>query len=280
MLKRLMVLISFLILISYIVFCGLVYFYPQLFFYNPSSKHPRIEVAQANSYPAQRIEYKSQDGTELFAWYTKPQANMPIVVFMHGNSHNIESFYHKLVPFVEAGYGTLLPEYRGFGGIKGKISQTNLGQDAIAGIKWLYSQGYQNNQIIIYGMSLGSYTSIYTTYTLGKEKSFKSLILEVPFDSMYADVKQIVKYPLPLKLIMRDKFDNTSMIKELHLPILIMGALDDTLVPVERAKSLYSHANNPKQIKVYLGAEHSELYKYRNYNDILEWLKANEEAGL
>ena len=251
MLKQLIVWILFLSLITYLGFCGLVHFYPQLFFYNPSLKKPRLEVAQANSYPAQIIEYKSQDGTELFAWYTKPKANMPIIVFMHGNSYNIESFYHKLVPFVEAGYGTLLPEYRGFGGIKGKISQANLEQDSLAGIKWLYSQGYQNNQIIIYGMSLGSYTSTYIAYTLGKDKPFKSLILEVPFDSMYADVKQIVKYPLPLKLIMRDKFDNISMIKELHLPILIMGALDDTLVPIERAKSLYSHANDPKQIRMY-----------------------------
>lgn len=280
MLKKIFSAIFLIAFISYCIFCALVYFYPQMFFYNPSSEASRLEVAHSNSYPAQKVEYKAADGTDLYAWYTSSKNNKPIIVFMHGNSYNIEKFYHKLVPLVEVGYGTLLPEYRGFGDVSGKISQANLEQDAVAAVKWLYSQGYRNQQIIIYGMSLGSYTATYTTYILGQSDSFKSLILEVPFDSMYEDVKQIINYPLPLKLIMRDKFDNLELIKKLRLPLLIMGASDDTLVPIQRAKRLYSVANEPKKMIVYSGAEHSELYNFRNYNDIINWLEENEKAGL
>lgn len=280
MLKKIFYAIFLIAAMCYCIFCALVYFYPQIFFYNPSSAKARIEVAHSNFYPAQKVEYKAKDGTDLYAWHTPPKDNLPIIVFMHGNSYNIEKFYHKLIPLVETGYGTLLPEYRGFGDIKGKISQANLEQDSIAAIKWLYSQGYKNHQIIIYGMSLGSYTATYTTYTLGQAESFKALILEVPFDSMYEDVKQIVNYPLPLNLIMRDKFNNIEFIKKLHLPLLIMAAADDTLVPVQRAEALYSAANKPKKMLVYLGAEHGELYNFRNYNDIIKWLKDNEKAGL
>ncbi|MBE6452452.1 MAG: alpha/beta fold hydrolase [Alphaproteobacteria bacterium] len=278
--KRIILTILGLCFFAYILFCMSVYFFPELYFYDPSTMESRLEVAHSNSYDAQRVEYSAKDDTPLYAWYTPPQKSKPIIVFMHGNSYNIEKFYHKLIPFAEAGYGTFIPEYRGFGGIKGKITQSGLEQDVISAINWLYNQGFKNRQIILYGMSLGSYTATYAAHTLGRQTSFRALILEVPFDSMYADVKQIVKIPLPLKLIMKDKYDNLSHIKDLSLPILIMGASDDTLVPIERAKNLFKASPDPKKMIIYKGAEHSDLYKYRNYKDIMDWLQANEKVGL
>ena len=264
--------------LAYVLFCALVYFFPQLFFYGPLHRASRLEVARANGYPAEKVEYQAADGTPLYAWYTPPLPGKPVIVFMHGNSFNIEKFYHKLVPLAEAGYGTLLPEYRGFGDVKGKISQANLEQDAEAALTWLRSRGFANREIVIYGMSLGSYTAVHGAEALGREEPFAGLILEVPFDSMYADVKDIVAFPLPLNWIMRDKYDNLEKIRRLKLPLLIMGGSDDTLVPVRRAETLFAAANQPKKMIVYPGAGHNDLYNYRNYRDILNWLKGNEKA--
>ena len=110
----------------YVLFCVAVYVYPEAFFYGPSSKKSDITKARQNGYPAEEVSFKSADGTELPAWYTKPGKQNKIVVFMHGNSYNVEKFYNKMIPFVKAGYGTFMPEYRGFGGIKGRITQANL----------------------------------------------------------------------------------------------------------------------------------------------------------
>lgn len=60
---------------------------------------------------------------------------------MHGNSYNIEEFYYKLKTFANAGYGTFLPEYRGYGDVAGEITQENLEADAIAAVEYLHSQG-------------------------------------------------------------------------------------------------------------------------------------------
>ena len=140
----------------YLFLCGLIYFVPQLLFYAPSSHPSDIEEARSSGYLAEREEYRSADGTSLFAWYTKPAANRSeIVVFMHGNAHNVESFYHKMQPFAQKGYGTFMPEYRGFGGLDGRINQQNLEDDAVAAVEHLHKLGYQNRDIIIYGMSLG-----------------------------------------------------------------------------------------------------------------------------
>ena len=267
-----------LFVLGYVGFCGVVYFWPQLFFYEPSKQEARLEVARANGYKAERVEYKAQDGTELYGWYTSPKPGMPIIVFMHGNSYNIEKFYHKLVPLAEAGYGTMLPEYRGFGGVKGKITQKGLDQDAEAAVRYLQQRGFKNQDIVLYGMSLGSYTATHAAYVFSQEKPVRGLILEVPFDSMYEDVKDIVSFPLPLGIIMRDKYDNVKKIKELNVPLLIMGGSEDTLVPVRRARALFEAANQPKKMIVYEGAGHNDLYNYRNYRDIISWLKDNEKA--
>lgn len=260
--------------LGYIIFCAMVYFVPQLFFYNPTSIEANIENAHKSSYPAQKVEYQSKDGTLLYAWYTPPQDGKPIIVFMHGNSYNIEKFYHKMLPFYQAGYGTMLPEYRGFGGIEGTITQQGLEQDALAAINWLNSLGIKNDNIILYGMSLGSHMASYVTV----QSNFKSLILEVPFDSLYNVVKDRVFIPLPLEYIVKDKYDNISLIKRINIPILIMGASNDKVVPIARAQNLFDNANYPKNIIIYPKAEHGNLYDYHNYKDIMKWLKSHEKA--
>lgn len=276
MLKKNIKIFFIIIITSWVVFCTSVYFMPELYFYNPSLNKADITNATSNDFPAEEVKYNSYDGTELYGWFIKPKNNK-IIVFFHGNSYNIESFYHKLTPLVEGGYGAFIGEYRGFGGIKGKINEKNLGEDAISAVKYLYSQGFTNKDLILYGMSLGSYTSTHTAYSLGKGEAFAGLILEVPFDSILNVVKQRIPNIFPFSYIIKDKYDNTSKISQLNLPVLIMGASDDKVVPIERAEDLYKQANNPKKMITYKGASHSGLYNYRNWRDIRDWLKANEK---
>ena len=264
-------------LIAYATFCLTVYLYPQLFFYNPSMQ--KSVLPQDAEYPAQEVYYKAEDGTHLYAWYTKPTSGKPIIVFFHGNSYNIEQFYHKLEPLIKEGYGTFLPEYRGFGGIEGAITQANLEMDTRAALKKLRRLGYSNSRIFLYGMSLGSYTSTYAAAELGgKKKPFAGLILEVPFDSLINVVKKRVWFPLPLELIIRDRYDNSTNISEIKTPLLVMGAGKDEVVPVELAQSLFDLAEDPKDLIIYEQGQHGNLFENENYKDILNWLKQNEKT--
>lgn len=263
-----------LLVVIYGVVCAGVYYYPLPFFYNPSDKPSSLENAHANGYKAQKVEYKSEDGTELLAWYTKPAAkNKKIIVFMHGNSYNIETFYYKLKPFVEAGYATFLPEYRGFGGLKGKVSEANLSMDAIAAIQQLYKLGYKNSDIFVYGMSLGTYMATNAVVELNKNGKFAGLILEVPFDSLLNTAKMQTPVYLPFDWVMKDKYDTAAIIKKINTRLLIMGGTQDPTIPLELAKSLFEQANQPKKMIVYQGGAHSNLFNFRNDRDILKWLK-------
>ncbi len=262
----------------YIVFCLCVYLKPQWFFYNPTTTASNLKTARVKGYPATKVEYKATDGQELYAWFTKPQTKGQVIVFMHGNSYNIEKFYYKMLPLIKAGYGTMMPEYRGFGDIEGTITQETIGSDGIAAIEWLYSQGYKNKDIIVYGMSLGSYAATNAVYTLGQKNSFAGLILEVPFDNLPNVVREVVLFPFPLSLIIKDEYDNISKISKINTPLLIMGGSEDKTVPVNLAKNLFSQAVEPKKIIVYEGAEHNNLYDFKNYQDIINWLQTNEKT--
>ena len=263
---------------AYALTCLLIYTNPQLFFYNPTKVKSELSHAHQYGYPGKEVHYTSADGTPLIAWMTKPHsAKNKMIVFMHGNSYNIEEFYHKLITFAQAGYGTFLPEYRGFGDVKGKITQKNLEADAEAAIHYLHQAGYRNKDIYIYGMSLGSHMATHTTYTLQAPESFAGLILEVPFDSLKNVVRLVVPLPLPLEFIMTDKYDNVAMIEKIKSPILIMGGTIDPTIPVELAQNLYEHAPQPKQFIMYQNGKHSNLFNFRNDLDILKWINSQNQ---
>ena len=258
----------------YIAFCATVYYYPQYFFYNPDKQaSDSARAIEKYGYNIKEVKFRAADGTELSGWYVPQKGSKKVIAFMHGNSYNVEKFYKKLVPLLDAGYSIFAGEYRGFGGVKGKITQAGLEQDAIAAVEYLYQQGWKNNQIIIYGMSLGSHMAVNTAEKLQKNGTFAAVVLEVPFDSLLNVVKEVVFVPLPLEIIIKDKYDNVAAIKEIKSPILIMGGEKDTVVPVTLAKRLYAEAPEPKDIIIYEEGGHNDLYDLKNYNELIEWLK-------
>ena len=264
------------LLVLYIIFCGSVYFFPEYFFYKPSSKKSDINKAREGGFLAEEVNYYASDGTEELAWFVKPRNDKKVILFFHGNAHNLESFYYKLLSFAEDGYGIFMPEYRGFGGQTGKITQKNLEQDALAAIHYLRGQGYKNENIIVYGLSLGSHMAINTVYELQSKGDFAGLVLEVPFNNIVETAKAVVKFPFPYDLIIKDKYENREMIGKINTPILIQGGRQDKLVPVKLAEDLYKYAQEPKKIEIYEDGTHNGLYRLENYNSIKKWLEENK----
>ena len=54
-------------------------------------------------------------------------------------------------------------------------------------------------------------------------------------------------YPyIPVSLLLKDKFDSKSKIKNIKIPILIMHGEIDQIVPFFMGKKMYEIANEPK----------------------------------
>ena len=101
----------------------------------------------------------------------------------------------------------LLLAWRGFSGNKGKPTEQGLYQDARSAVKWLINEGVIEENIVIYGESLG--TGVATE--IAQNKNFAGVILESPFTSMIDLGKKY--YPIfPVKLLLKDKYESEKKI--------------------------------------------------------------------
>ena len=80
---------------------------------------------------------------------------------------------------------------------------------------------------------------------VAQNKNFAGIILEAPFTSMINAGKD--KYPfLPVKWLLKDKYESDKKIKNVNSPILIMHGKVDNIVPFSMGKKMYELANEPK----------------------------------
>ena len=190
----------------------------------------------------EKVKISTQDRIELLSWYhNKNLNNYKTILFLHGNAGSLENRIHKINHFKDMNVNFLLIYWRGFSGNKGKPTEKGLYEDAKSAVAWLKSKGVNENNIIIYGESLG--TGVATE--IAQNKNFAGIILESPFTSMIDAGKN--KYPyLPVRLLLKDKYESNKKIKNIKSPILIMHGKVDTLVPFDMGKKMYELANEPK----------------------------------
>jgi len=192
--------------------------------------------------PIEKVRIKTRDNIELLSWYhNKHLDNYKTILFLHGNAGSLENRIHKINHFKNMKVNFLIVAWRGFSGNKGEPTEEGLYEDARSAINWLKLKGVKENNIIVYGESLG--TGVATE--IAQNRNFGGIILESPFTSMIDAGKD--KYPyLPVRLLLKDKYESDKKIKNINIPILIMHGKIDNIVPFSMGKKMYELANNPK----------------------------------
>jgi len=189
-----------------------------------------------------KVKIRTEDNIELIAWHHNKNAEKyKTILFLHGNAGSLENRIHKINNFKDMDTNFLIVSWRGFSGNKGSPTEKGLYKDAIASVEWLSSKGITENNIIIYGESLGAGVAV----EIAQNKNFAGVILESPFTSM-ADVGRN-KYPfLPVKILLKDKYKSDEKIKNIKSPILVMHGKVDKIVPFYMGKKMFELANEPK----------------------------------
>ena len=227
------------IIIAYLLLIVFIYFYQRNLLYHPSENNYQNDKIQFNY---DEIFIQVDDNIKLKSWIiNKNLKKFKTLVFFHGNAGDLSNRIYKINELNKLDINILLISWRGFSGNEGLPTEDNLYKDAQAAIKWLNSKEVKNNRIILYGESLGTGVAV----EIGKKNIFNSIILESPFTSMENTAK--IYYPyLPVKLLLKDKYDSISKIQKITTPILIMHGKKDDIVPFSMGKELFEKANNPK----------------------------------
>ena len=227
------------LIIAYLVMIIFIYFYQRNLLYHPSENNYQNDKIQFNY---DEIFIKVDEEIQLKSWIIKKDfKKFKTLVIFHGNAGHLSNRIYKLNELYKLDINILLISWRGFSGNKGSPTENNLYIDAKASIRWLNEKGVNNNQIILYGESLGSGVAV----EVGKENNFNSIILESPFTSIENSAK--IYYPyLPVSFLLKDRYDSISKIKKINYPILIMHGRKDDIVPFFMGKKLFEKANSPK----------------------------------
>ena len=226
-------------IIAYIVVITFIYFYQRNLLYHPSDNNYQNDKIQFNY---EEIFIKVDEKIKLKSWIIKKDLRQfKTLLIFHGNAGHLSNRIYKLNELNKLDINILLISWRGFSGNKGSPTEQNLYKDAKAAIKWLNEQNVTNSKIILYGESLGSGVAV----EMSNKNNFNSIILESPFTSIENSAK--IHYPyLPVRLLLKDRYDSISKIKMINVPILIMHGKKDDVVPFSMGKELFEKANSPK----------------------------------
>lgn len=213
------------------------------------------------------LSVKTEDGLDLTGWYSPATGQKLTLVFFHGNGDGLRTASIIPSPYIAKGYGFLLTEYRGYSGMPGSPSEKGLYDDARAYIKNLIAFGVKEENIVLFGHSLGTGAAVH----MASEFHVRGLILLAPYMSI-AKMAQI-RFPIfPAEYLVKDRFENFKKIPNLHLPILITNGGRDMIIPPSQGQQLFALANEPKQFLFVPEAGHNDLFNSNFVNVSLKWL--------
>ena len=219
------------------------------------------------------VTLTTEDGLALTAWYKAPVSDGRVLVLFHGNAGTIANREGKARPYLDAGLGVLLVEYRGYGGNRGTPSEQGLYADAAAALKFLEGEGIAPARWVLYGASIGAAVAVEAASVQARRTPVGALVLEAPFTSL-VDVARF-HYPyVPVTWLARERYMSIDKIAHVKAPVLVVHGGDDAIVPARFGHALFAAALPPKEAIWIAGAGHNDLYDFGAAARILSILKA------
>lgn len=213
-----------------------------------------LSEAHANK-AFQEISVRTSDGLELRGWYAPATTKPLTIVFFHGNADYLYATAQIADPYVAAGYGVLLTEYRGYSGLPGSPTETGLYNDGRAYIRELIRRGVAQSHIIVFGHSLGTGVAV----QIAQEFHVGGLMLLAPYLSV-PKLARINFWFFPSSLLALDRFENDAKIGKVHVPVLIVNGDEDQVIPPAQGSRLFALANQPKEFRSLRGRGHNDAF--------------------
>ena len=231
----------------YALYCGV------LFLSQRSMLFPRHQIDAA---PEVRLE--ELRGERLWlqtgfgrveCWFLPPAAPVdepyPAVVFAHGNAELIDDFPEtypdEFLRFLDLGMAVLLVEYPGYGRSDGSPTQETVTETFVTAYDSLVARPEVDaERVLLFGRSLGGGA----VCALAAQRPSRAMILFTTFSSIR---DMAGKFMAPAFLV-RDPFDNLSVVRAYPGPVLVIHGTEDGLIPYEHAQRLSAAAQRGTMI--------------------------------
>ena len=226
---------------------------------------PTHAVPPAGPLPpnAERLPVSAADGNLLQGIYIPPDRrdrSRTLVLGFGGNGWNgqdVAEYLHELFP----AHDVVAFHYRGYAPSTGRPSANALITDA----PLVYDAAVERTRpahVVAVGFSIGSGIAA----QLFTSRKLTGLILVTPFDSLKAVAQSM--YPwLPIGPFFEHEIDAAAALKGSQVPVAIIAAEFDQIVPADRTAGLRKVVPNVVFDRMIGGAGHNDIYSRSEFQE-------------
>jgi pimeloyl-ACP methyl ester carboxylesterase len=202
----------------------------------------------------ERVELKTSDGLYLEAAALRSVVGNYWILFFAPSAGSLRGLGGQLTALQSFGYNVFAFDYRGFGRNPGTPSEGGVYEDALTAYRHLRDQlGVEPGRIILAGRSLGSAVAV----ELATRVHAGGLLLVSAIDSVPATGSRL--YPwAPVSLLASQRFDSMAKAQRVRVPVLLVHATDDRMVPIGAARALFRRFPGPK-VMLELSGGHNDV---------------------
>jgi fermentation-respiration switch protein FrsA (DUF1100 family) len=195
------------------------------------------------------------EGARLHGWWAPLENARSAVLFCHGNAGNLSHRGYAIEQWHRAMQASvLLFDYPGYGRSEGKPDESGCYRAAEAAYQWLVkSAGVSPEYVIIVGESLGASVAV----EIARHHDHEALVIISGFTSI-PDMARVTFPLLPLRWLLRNRFDSLAKISECTRPVFIAHGTADRIVPYWMSQKLFLAANEPKRLFTMADRDHHE----------------------
>ena len=228
---------------------------------------PTHAVPAAGPLPpgAERLQVRGADGVLLHGVHVPPtrrHRGKTLIIGFGGNAWNgsdVASYLHEIFP--EAHVVTF--HYRGYSPSAGSPSAEGL----IADAPFVHDAAVERvrpDRVVVAGFSIGSGVAA----QLAAKRRVDGLILVTPFDSLKAVAQSM--YPwLPIGPLFQHEIDAASALDKSDVPVAILAAQRDEIVPGARTVALRARVRNLVFDRTIQNAGHNDIYGRSDFHEAL-----------
>lgn len=203
--------------------------------------HPSTAAFQTPA-DLEDVFFTTSDGKRLHGLFAASgQTPGPAVLVLHGNGGNVSSRAEMVRRLSQAGFSTLVVDYRGYGRSDPpgqRLTRDLLLTDAEAALRYLRVRPEVDDQRIgLVGSSLGV---VFATALGAQNPDVRALVAMSGFATWQGVAHDLV--PVVGGALVPPGLDPAELASHLSMPLLILHSAEDELIPVEHARRIYGRA--------------------------------------
>ena len=175
------------------------------------------------------------------------------VIVFHGNAGHAGHRAYLVQALAPLGYRVILAEYPGYGPRPGKPGEATLVADASETVALAHRQ--YGGPLLLLGESLGA--AVAAAAGERQREVVAGLLLITPWDRL-ADVASHHYRWLPVRWLLRDRYDTAARLARFDRPVVVVVAARDDIVPPRFGARLHAAMGGPKQLVTIDAAGHND----------------------